>query len=147
VLFDQDFGFEYTLLEPQDFWKGVPPLIRPLYHFFNAPVSAGSEDKDLSPLKMMKQIAVPEDFVSFKLDIDTPTVEIPMAMELLQDPQLLGLVDEFFFELHFRCEILMYCGWKDKMPQEYNGLQLDRESAMKFFRKFREAGVRSHFWP
>jgi hypothetical protein len=71
---------------------------------------------------MIKQIAVPEDSVSFKLDIDTPTVEIPLAMELLQDPQLLGLVDEFFFELHFRCEVLMYCGWKDKMLQEYNGL-------------------------
>jgi hypothetical protein len=132
VVFDHNYGFEYTLLEPQDIWKAVPPHIRPLYHFFNAPVSPGTEDKDLSPLKMLWEIATPEDFVSFKLDIDTPEVEIPIAMELLRNPEMARLVDEFFFELHFRCEVLMYCGWGDKMPQEYNGLKLDRESAMDF---------------
>ncbi len=147
IVFDQDYGFEYTLLEPQDFWRAVPPSIRPLYHFFNAPVSAGSEDKDLSPLKMLWEIATPEDFVSFKLDIDTPEVEIPIAMELLRNPEMAKLIDEFFFELHFRCEVLMYCGWGDAMPQEYHGLKLDRESALNFFKKLRDAGIRSHFWP
>ena len=43
------------------------------------------------------------DFVSFKLDIDHPDTEMPVALSLLQDEKLISLVDEFFFELHFRC--------------------------------------------
>ena len=43
-----------------------------------------------------------DDFVSFKLDIDHPDTEIPIALSLLQDPNLAAMVDEFFFELHFR---------------------------------------------
>ena len=42
------------------------------------------------------------DFVSFKLDIDHPDTEMPVALGMLSDPTLAALVDEFFFELHFR---------------------------------------------
>jgi hypothetical protein len=46
--------------------------------------------------------ANPADFVSFKLDIDHPDTEMPIALSLLSDPVFAELVDEFFFELHFR---------------------------------------------
>jgi hypothetical protein len=45
-----------------------------VYHFFNAPVSKDHEQTDLSPMDMVLDIARPEDFVAFKLDIDTPSV-------------------------------------------------------------------------
>ena len=83
MAFDQDYGYEYTLLEPQDFWKRVPNRVKPFYHFFNAPISAGEND-DMSPLRFIKEIATEDDFVSFKLDVDTPVVEIPQAMAILQ---------------------------------------------------------------
>jgi hypothetical protein len=76
IAFDQDYGFEYTLLEPKDFWRRVPPKVRSVYHFFNAPVSKGHNETDLSPVEMILDIAKPEDFVAFKLDIDSPTVRI-----------------------------------------------------------------------
>jgi hypothetical protein len=129
-VFDPSCGFKYTLPEPQGFWKGAPAPVRLLYRCFNSPVSAGWGEKALSPTRMLRQTATPEDFVSFKLDIDAPEVEIPFAMELLRNPEMARLVDEFFFELRFRCDIVMYCGWKDKMPQEFHGLALDRESAV-----------------
>lgn len=146
VAFDQDYGYEYTLLEPQDFWKRVPNRVKPIYHFFNAPISAGADD-DMSPLRFIKEIATEDDFVAFKLDVDTPVVEIPQAMAILQDPQVNKLIDEFFFELHFRCEIMMYCGWGTGMPLEYAGLKLDRVHAMGYFRDLRKLGIRAHIWP
>lgn len=120
--------------------------MKPFYHFFNAPVAAGIDD-EMSPLHFITDIASPEDFVSFKLDIDTPSIEIPIAMEILRNPKISALVDEFFFELHFQCELMKWCGWGDKMPPVDHGLTLDRYHAMKFFREMRELGIRAHFWP
>jgi hypothetical protein len=74
-------------------------------------------------------------------------VEIPIALELLRRPEVSRLVDEFFFELHFRCEILMYCGWGDHMPEVVEGLQMNRLGAMNYFRQLREMGIRAHIWP
>ena len=85
--------------------------------------------------------------MSFKLDVDTPSVEIPIALEILNDPEIHPLIDEFFFELHFRCEVLMDCGWGRKIPEEWDGLKLDRPSALKLFRDLRMKGIRAHFWP
>jgi hypothetical protein len=143
---DHIFGWEYTLLEPKDFWTHVPLRYVGLYHFFNAPISADSSSHH-SPTRLIQQLATPEDFVSFKLDVDTPEIEIPIALEILRNSSVYRLVDEFFFELHFRCEIMMYCGWEDKMPIASHGLVLDRPSALKLFRDLRQVGVRAHFWP
>lgn len=90
-----------TLLEPTDYWRRVPPKWKPFWHFYNVPISAGVRDSD-SPLRFIQQIATPQDFVAFKLDIDHPDMEMPIAMSLLNDPAVYSLVDEFFFELHFQ---------------------------------------------
>jgi len=144
--FDQLFGWEYSLLEPQNFWNLVPKQILPFLHFFNAPVTADPEAAH-NVLRIIKQVATPDDFVSFKLDIDAPDVEIPIALALAQDAALASLVDEFFFELHFRCEFLMYCGWGTGIAETSHGLRLNTYNAMKLFMQLREMGVRSHFWP
>ena len=101
VSFDQVFGWEMTLLEPVDYWRRVPALWKPYWHFHNVPVQASAQDVD-SPLRYIQQLAGPGDFVAFKLDIDSPDMEMPIALALRDSAQLAGLVDEFFFELHFR---------------------------------------------
>ena len=146
IVFDQIYGWEYTLLEPNDFWKRVPDVLKPIYHFFNVPISAGADDPN-SPLRFLKEIATEKDFVAFKLDIDTPEVEIPLALKLAQDVELGKLVDEFFFELHFRSELLMPCGWDDAMPETFHNLTLDRPNALQLFSTLRSHGMRAHFWP
>ena len=55
----------------------------------------------LTPLSVICP-ASPLDFVSFKLDVDHPETELPIALGLLNDPRLSSIVDEFFFEFHFR---------------------------------------------
>jgi hypothetical protein len=117
-----------------------------LYHFFNAPISP-EPNSIHSPTRLIKQLTTPDDFVTFKLDVDTPAVEIPIVLEILRNPDIHHLLDEFFFELHFRCEVLMDCGWGFGMPETFEGLGLDRPSALKLFRDLRKVGIRSHFWP
>lgn len=146
IRFDDIFGWEATLLEPTNFWTRVPKLLIPYYHFLNTYISAQVDDAQ-SVLRVIKQATVEEDFVSLKLDIDTPEVEIPIVQQLVADEALHRLVDEFFFELHFRCEIMMYCGWRDQMPVEFNGLRLDRPHAMELFSTLRKKGIRAHVWP
>ena len=146
--FDSIYGWEVSLQDPVNFWKHVPPRWKPLYHFFNSPLSSSADAADSVQSFLTKLQVTPNDFVSFKLDIDTPAVEIPIALELLNpESAFAGLVDEFFFELHFRCEIMMHCGWGHKVPREFAGLKLDRYGALKFFSDIRRKGIRAHFWP
>lgn len=124
--------------------------MRPNYHFYNVPSSANHTEETISPNQMIKDVATPQDFVAYKLDVEATQVSVPLALELLNDTRLRSLVDEFFFELPFRSEVLAQCGWggdKHSVPEEYAGLKLDRLNAMQFFRKLRIAGVRAHVWP
>ena len=146
--FDQVFGFELTLLEPQDYWSKVPPKWLPYWHFYNTPISQDAAHA-YSPVRMIKSIASQNDFVGFKLDIDTPSVEMPIAMSLLMDDTFASLVDEFFFELHFRCEVMTKCGWgKNPYKEDIQaGLVLDRPHVLKYFMELRHKGIRAHIWP
>jgi len=79
-------------------FSSLPKELWHKYQYFNWPASSNSSDPS-SPLRIIKKIAQPGDFVVLKLDIDTPKVEMAILRELLNDPDLLELVDEFFFFL------------------------------------------------
>ena len=87
----------------------MPEKWKPFWHFYNVPIS-GNQSSPNSVVSFIKNLAVQEDFVSFKLDIDSPINEIPIALDILNDASITSLIDEFFFELHYRCDIMMYCG-------------------------------------
>mmetsp|Transcript_16336 Transcript_16336/g.15657 ORF Transcript_16336/g.15657 Transcript_16336/m.15657 type:complete len:405 (+) Transcript_16336:152-1366(+) len=141
---DSIYAWEVSLLEPTSFWKEVPPSINYRYHFYNIPMSSNSTNKD-SPLQIIKAISTIEDFVAFKLDIDHPLTEIPVALEIASDPKLAKLIDEFYFELHFQCELIKGC-WGN-VEDFVAGFRMDRYNAMKLFITYRKLGIRSHFWP
>ena len=115
------------------------------FSFFNVPASADPMSEN-NPLRLIKTTAKPKDFVSFKLDIDTPTIENPMAWDILTNPTWANLIDEFFFELHFDCEIMNLCAWVQKGERTMNGNHLYRHQALQFFLKLREKGIRAHIW-
>jgi hypothetical protein len=146
IAFDGVYAWEKTLLEPSDYWARVPPKWIPYWHFFNDAISA-DEAAHNSPVRMLKQMAGPEDFVAWKLDIDHPETEMPIATSLLTDSAFAGLVDEFFFELHYRCEVMTSCGWGKRVPAQHSGLELERATVMKYFINLRKAGIRAHAWP
>ena len=102
IEFDNLFGWEVTLLKPTDFWTRVPQKYRDKYSYVNIPISADVNHPS-HPLAVMRNLKItPDDFVAFKLDIDTSSVELPIAILLLQNDEFTSLVDEFFFEFHFR---------------------------------------------
>ena len=92
-------------------------------------------------------LASPQDFVSFKLDVDHPDTELPIALNILSDPSVSSLIDEFFFELHFRCDVMTRCGWGNDIPNELHGFTFDRPHVLQYFRDLREKGIRAHIWP
>jgi len=112
-------------------------------------VSTDADSKNIvsSVVNFIETVATVDDFVSFKLDIDNSAVELPILADLLRRPGLARLVDEFFFEFHFRCEIMMQW-WErvQKISNESHGFILDRPHVLDVFQKLRYMGVRSHFW-
>ena len=102
VDFDSVYAWELTPLLPQEYWKGIPPHFKPYWHFYNTPVKSASKHPD-SPFEYIRQVATENDFVSMKLDIDSPSTEIPLFEQLVSESDgMHKLVDEFFFELHYR---------------------------------------------
>lgn len=149
ISFDKVFAWEKNLLNPISYWGKVPVKWHPYWTLFNIPIGTTSNhtSKAPSPLKLVQQFAKRGDFISFKLDVDHVEIELGLAHELLSDDKIAALVDEFFIEIHFRCEIMTQCGWKSPEFKTGNSLGSDRLSVMQYFRALREKGVRSHFWP
>ena len=97
--------------------------------------------------RVLSQTASVHDFVAVKLDIDHPETELPIAFQIAKDPYMAQMIDEFFFEFHFQCEFLMYCGFGTKIPEFVDGFKMDRPHVLEFFRNLRERGMRAHMWP
>ena len=147
--FDRVIAFEKNLLEPRNFWNRVPLKWQPFWSFYNIPINIShfSDGSSPSPLYYIKRLAVQDDFVAFKLDIDYPEIEIRLAQEIAANLDgITSLIDEFFVEIHFRCEIMTQCGWRQDM-EDVNGFSLDRLPVMLFFQELRHKGIRSHYWP
>jgi hypothetical protein len=130
-------------MEPKHYWDSVPNRVFPFMQFMNTPVVSNKNEKH-SVLRMIQNLVKKDDFVSFKLDIDTPEVELPIVLELLRNKEIAEYIDEFFFELHFHCEVLSPCCWYvDKNLQEFFGFRLYRNETMHLFQQLRYYGTES----
>eukprot|EP01040_Poterioochromonas_malhamensis_P013134 gene13134-14417_t len=147
ISFDKAMAWEAKAVNATDYWSDVPPNLISRLHFYNTPISANYSETH-SVLQQIDELAEEGDFVTFKLDVDTPSVELPIALEILRNSKYHKKIDEFFFELHFHCEVIGPCCWKNEnIPKEINGFILDRLHAFNFFQELRYAGIRAHFWP
>lgn len=144
--FDHVYGWEMASIDPVKYWNTVPKKIFPFVHFMNAPISSNSNHTH-SVLRMIRHLAKKEDFVSFKLDIDTSPIELAITLELLQHDDIADYVDEFFFELHFRCEVMLGCCWHNKIDESFGPIVLNRKGALQLFQQLRKRGIRAHIWP
>jgi hypothetical protein len=76
------------------YWDGVPLDARSRIHFFNIP-AATQQSSEASPVALLRQVARPQDYVVFKLDIDNEAVELPILLDLLS-PDVAPLVDDVY---------------------------------------------------
>ncbi len=100
-------------------------------------VNAGPNER-MNPLKSILKEFNEDDLIIFKLDIDTGSIEVPLAQQLLQDESIRGLVDHFYFEHHVNIKE-MESWWGGSMEGTIKE-SLDLMSGL------RQIGVGSHFW-
>lgn len=135
--FDHIYAFEVTPKPPDEVYKKVPENLLASYHWINVGVESDPQSR-LNPLKMLLDNYNRDDFIVVKLDIDTPSIEIPLAMQLLEDARYSNLIDQFYFEHHVFLKELARA-WKKTM----RGSLLD---SIKFFMGLREKGIAAHSW-
>jgi hypothetical protein len=72
------------------------------------------------------------------LDIDTPRLEMPLALQLLEDERLGKLVDQFYFEHHVHLSEIA-TSWAGTMSGSV-------QDSLGLFHRLREKGIPAHFW-
>jgi len=143
ILFDHIYVWEANKQKEEAYWKGVEADVRakwePRVTFYNGvPVSA-EPGHEHNVVERIYKICGKDNFCAFKLDIDTPSVELPLIQQLLAQPKQTSVaLDELFFEHHVH-GTMQYYGWKNKV----NGTFAD---SIDIFTKLRQMGVRSHSW-
>lgn len=67
--------------------RSVPPVhclqVYTAYQFFHEPVTA-DPSSPRNPLNIIRELARPQDFVAFKLDIDAPLIERRFIEQIMQ---------------------------------------------------------------
>ena len=151
--------------EPENWYADVPSELRDKIHYFNVPITF----EQAPPLGQIRRhenhtawrqyaqsgdlfntllaTATPNDFVVLKLDIEgqTGSPEVAIAEVLAARPDLLRLVDEFYFEYHFYFDGKNF-GWGNNPKPSASHPFPDVDSALKLMSRLRRAGVRAHFW-
>jgi len=125
-------------------FDGVPAELYPTLHYYPHGVVSEIGDKQ-NPLTIIKKLCRPKDIVIFKLDIDSPRIEQALMKQVLSDPELRNLVDEFYYEMHVCNNVMklhaLGCSKKDgETPFRVNEWY---DVALPA----RRAGIRMHFWP
>ena len=95
----------------------------------------------MNPLHSILKKFDEDDLIIVKLDIDTPSVELPLARQLMDggdNKTYHKLVDHFYFEHHIHMhEMATY--WR-------NGVSGTINDSLDIFITLREMGIASHSW-
>lgn len=141
IKFDRHLMWEAIVHSGDSIVKDVPGKYLHAYQYFNMPAASDVNDPK-NPLNVLQQIAQPEDYVVYKLDIDNFPIEKSLINQMLSDPLLVSIVDEFFFELHFNYPGMVKCCWGNTADPN-----VDLAGAYDLFLRMRKLGIRAHGWP
>lgn len=135
--FDHIYAFEKSVSPPEKVFEALPEDLMASYHWINVGVETEERSK-LNPLKhILKQFSA-DDFIVVKLDVDNPSVELPLVEQILTDASIAELIDQFYFEHHVLLEELRGA-WGE-------GVQGSVLSSLELFQTLRSRGVAAHFW-
>ena len=135
LCFDRIIAFEAREYKPQAYWNQIPDDVMGLLTFINRGVETTGK---FNPWNILKSIAKVDDYVIIKLDIDTPTLEIDLINQVLNDASISSLIDEMFFEMHVTV---------NEMVRFWGRVRGELKDSYVVFRKLRETGIRMHSWP
>lgn len=143
IEFDRIFGWEAAKTDPMAQWTATPADIKRKTSWYNIPASPIFGHPD-NPLTFIKSLTKVEDFVVFKLDIDSPEIEVALVHQIMQDPELLLLIDEFYFEHHVSGSPMQWHGWGDLTKSTTKAGDL--QDSYTIFAFLRQHGIRAHSW-
>jgi hypothetical protein len=135
--FDHIYAYELTPQDAGAVYKMVPANQQAAYHWINAGVDSHPGAR-LNPFTLLLRTYTADDVIVVKLDVDTASTELPLAQQLLSDPQLVSLVDHFYFEHHVHLEELARYWTLSMQGSVHDSLQL--------FHQLRQRGVAAHYW-
>jgi len=139
IRFDRIFAWEAIPHAPLDIYKPVPNDVMDRLTYFNVPADPAPGAKH-NPLRLLMDVAKPDDLVVLKIDIDTSWVETALLKQIMEDPALHGLIDELYYEHHTAGNPLHWTNWQETVGDTVIG-----ESYQNFTR-LREVGIRAHSW-
>ena len=99
IVFDAIYGWEAKTMDMQRYWSSVPKNVRKTLTLYNRPAAVDPSSSD-NPLAKLVSECRTEDFCVVKIDVDTPSVELPWVQQILQCHDVSARIDEFFFEHH-----------------------------------------------
>eukprot|EP00548_Thalassiothrix_antarctica_P001602 CAMPEP_0194133230 /NCGR_PEP_ID=MMETSP0152-20130528/3487_1 /TAXON_ID=1049557 /ORGANISM="Thalassiothrix antarctica, Strain L6-D1" /LENGTH=364 /DNA_ID=CAMNT_0038828505 /DNA_START=81 /DNA_END=1175 /DNA_ORIENTATION=+ len=135
IHFDDIYAYEIQEWDVERVYKTIPDHMRQPMHWINTGVST-EPGHMFNPWTTVLENYKPEDFVVVKLDIDTPSVELQLVQQLLDDPRLHELVDVFYFEHHVQM---------DEM-EKFWIMDGSMSLSLTYFRALRNVGIASHYW-
>ena len=148
--FDKFYAFEMTTT-PADFDAAIPDFMKDRISYQQCAVSSRAEDDSpehpFLPV-LIERKSDPNDYVLFKLDIDSPKVEDGNIFYILDDPN--NNIDEVVWEHHVRGNYLL-TEWRgggrtDQEDNENLLSQLTLRQSYEFFLRMRQKGIRAHSW-
>ncbi|OAA54372.1 hypothetical protein SPI_08991 [Niveomyces insectorum RCEF 264] len=145
--FNRFIAVEVQTLNDAEAYQQLPADLVGIYTLMNIGLTMGGDK--LNALEMIKRIVNPEDFLVFKLDIDSAPIEEPIVQSLLaDDPENGGasaLIDELMFEHHVNFWPMNgQHAWKLSPTSTKDG---DLLTSYNLFRDLRKKGIRAHSWP
>lgn len=139
IKFDGIYAWEAHPHDLNRVMSEIPEEVKPIYHWFNVPADPTPGHTN-NPLRIMKEIVKPEDFLVFKLDIDNTPIEEKFIALIANDPSIIALIDEMFFEHHINMEPLATCCWHTSHSS------ITMVDSANIFLGFRRKGIRMHVW-
>eukprot|EP00438_Fugacium_kawagutii_P029309 Skav208008 [mRNA] locus=scaffold1203:304494:304952:+ [translate_table: standard] len=137
--FDQVIVWELRHRDPETYWSSARSEVRrkwePRITWYNGIPVTAQRNALHNPVHRIHQLCRAQDFCAFKLDIDRPSIEYPLVLQLVEDP---GHLKELFFEQHVR-NPLMRPWWQNNVRGTY-------ADSYSIFTSLRKKGVRAHSW-
>lgn len=140
ITFDHVYAYELTT-PLENFTVTVPPQFQNKVTYQQCAVSSSMDvDTDEKPFlpKLIKRLTSKDDYVLFKLDIDSPDVEAGNIEYILQDED--NGIDEVAWEHHVDGNYLMMAQWGTIHSH------MSLYESYQYFLKLRQKGIRAHSW-
>ena len=148
ILFDRILAWEAANSTGRQIFEYMPHQALDAISYYNVPVDSAPNAWN-NPLRTLRAIAQPLDFVVLKLDIDPcQSLEESLINQILADEHLASLVDELYYEHHVHLTPMVDKGWGEGLRHDCAGRATEQtmRTSYDIFQRLRRQGIRAHSW-